>query len=654
MILLTARDLSRQFDREPVFSGLFLEVRDGDRVGLVGPNGTGKTTLMNCLCGIEHPDKGEVISPGGVTIAILEQQPNFPPARTLIEEAKAGLQHLYDLQDAAHALAEQMATAKPADHDKIARKYDDLMHEIERNDAYNVDYRIDEVLGGLGFQPDEYDRPIVSFSGGQQSRVMLARILLRSPDVMLLDEPTNHLDIASTEWLESYLSRFEKGMIIVSHDRYFLDRTTNRILELHGGRGTEYKGNFSSYWKQREERLMVLERQFEKQQDFIEKTEDFIRRNKAGQKSVQAKDREKKLERLDRIDIPQDFQEVRMTFGEASRTGDMVLDVDGLAKGFADGTPLFEDIKLRLLRGERMGIVGPNGCGKTTLLRTLLDEIPADAGTVRIGANVKIGYYDQKLTSVDPGVDAVEAVRPLKKPEFTPGMARGLLARFGVKGELQMQTVSAMSGGEKSRVALARLAAADVNVLVLDEPTNHLDLWARESLEAALKNFTGTLIFVSHDRYFLDQLANRVLVWDEGTWRLHDGNYSEFVDFSKRTASAEQAAAASKAKGKNVAKGGAPAKPASDDRNRDGGSNKNGSIKNGAKPKKRGPARAPAAIEADIAFKEDEIAALEADLLLPEVLRDPGRMKAITAGYGKAKQELADLYEQWEAVAGGA
>ncbi len=636
MIFLSARDLTRQFDRSPVFSGLSLELRDGDRVGLVGPNGTGKTTLLHCLCGKDHPDKGEVSTPNDVSIGLLEQEPDFLPGATLLDEAKRGLKHLYALQDEAHAIADRLATAPPAEQDKLARRYDDLHHALEREDAYELDYRIDEVLAGLGFSKEDYDRPVDSFSGGQQSRVMLATMLLRSPDVMLLDEPTNHLDIASTEWLEGFLNRSRKAIVIVSHDRYFLDRVTNRILELHGGRANEYKGNFSAYWRQREERIKVTEREYEKQQDFIEKTEDFIRRNKAGQKSVQAQSREKSLARLDRVELIQDFRETHMAFGAASRTGDMVLDAVGVSKGF-DGSPLFEDVTFRLLRGERLGIVGPNGSGKTTLLRTLLGELKADAGTVRLGANVQVGYYDQQLLSVDPSLDAIEAVRPPEKLDFTPGMARSMLGRFGLRGDLHMQQVGAMSGGEKSRVALAKLAAKDVNVLVLDEPTNHLDLWARDSLERALKAYDGTLIFVSHDRYFLDQLANRVLVWGEDQWRLHDGNYSEFVDFRKRMEEAKNAKPVKPGKEAKASRPSAPPARRNDEKSK--------------KPEKRKPKfpfRSPGEVEADIARKEDEIAAIEADLTLPEILRDPARIKAVSQDYAGAKAALAKLYEHWE------
>ena len=644
MIFLSARDLTRQFDRAPVFSGLSLELKDGDRVGLVGPNGTGKTTLLHCLCGKDHPDKGAVSMPNDVSIGLLEQEPDFPPGATLLDEAKRGLARLYALQDEAHAIADRLATAPPAEQDKLARRYDDLHHALEREDAYELDYRIDEVLAGLGFTKDDYDRPVASFSGGQQSRVMLATMLLRSPDVMLLDEPTNHLDIASTEWLESFLNRSQKAVVIVSHDRYFLDRVTNRILELHGGKANEYKGNFSAYWRQREERIKVTEREYEKQQDFIEKTEDFIRRNKAGQKSVQAQSREKTLARLERVELVQDFRETHMGFGAASRSGDIVLDVVGLTKGFG-GEPLFEDVTFRLLRGERLGIVGPNGSGKTTLLRTLLGELPADAGTVRIGGSVQVGYYDQQLTSVDPTLDAIEAVRPPEKLDFTPGMARSFLGRFGLRSDLHMQQVGAMSGGEKSRVALAKLAAKDVNVFVLDEPTNHLDLWARDSLERALKAFDGTLIFVSHDRYFLDQLANRVLVWGEDKWRLHDGNYSDFVDFRKRT---EEAKNAKPAKGGKDGKGKSPAPAAPPTGKAKDAGPKTPDAKKSEKRKAKFPYRSPRDVEADIARKEDEIASIEADMVLPEVLRDPGRVKAISQNYAKAKADLAKLYEHWE------
>ncbi len=603
---------------------------------MVGPNGTGKTTLLRILAGLDEPDTGQIEIPAGAAVSLLEQDARFAPDRTLIEEAKAGLAHLYALQHQALELAEQMA--KMADDDKelarLHKRYDDLQHELEKHDAYHIDHRVDEVLTGLGFSAEEYDRPLLQFSGGQQNRVLLARLLLREPEVMLLDEPTNHLDIAATEWLESWLSKSEQAVILVSHDRYFLDRVTTRILEMHQSRVTDFKGNFSAYWQQREERAKVLERTYEKQQEFIAKTEDFIRRNKYGQKHAQAADREKKLDRLDRVEQLQDFQQFSMGFSEPDRTGDWVIDAAGVAKGFG-GEPLFRDFTLRIERGDRVGILGPNGSGKTTLLRTLIGELPPDAGSVRLGTNVKIAYYDQQLGSVDPSLDAVEAIRPPGNPDITPGTLRSILARFGIRGDQAFQTVGSMSGGERSKVALARIAAMDVNVLILDEPTNHLDLWARASLEETLKTYGGTLLFVSHDRYFLDRVATSVIVLEGGNWKFHEGNYSDYVRFKKNRAAEITAAAPPPQQTKPAASKPEPYKS-------DGGKKKD------AKRKRKFPYRKVADLEAEIADYEDLMERLQTDLADPEILRDGDRVKETMEAFEDAQEHLEELYEHWE------
>ncbi|MGH7201420.1 MAG: ABC-F family ATP-binding cassette domain-containing protein, partial [Planctomycetaceae bacterium] len=539
MMLLSVRELSRQFDQEPVFRGVAFDVRAGEKIGLVGPNGTGKTTLLKILAGRDEPDTGQIVRHGGAEPALLEQEAGFPAGRTLIEEARAGLAHLYDLQTEAHDLAEAMAAERDAAAlDKLHRRYDGVQNELHRLDAYNIDHRVDEVLHGLGFAEDDYGRPLAEFSGGQQNRVLLARLLLNAPAVMLLDEPTNHLDIAATEWLEDHLARSNQAMLLVSHDRYFLDRVTNRILEMHGGRIADYRGNFSAYWRQRDERNALLRKTRDKQLEEIARAEEFVRRNKYGQKHAQAADREKKITRIENelVDAPLEFQSLAMTFGEAARTGEVVIEAVDVTAGYA--APLFRGLTLRVRRGDRVGILGPNGSGKTTLLRVLLGELEPQQGRVRHGTGVKIGYFDQQLWSVDSDLDAIEAVRPPGQFDLTPGQLRRLLARFGVRGDLALQRVGSMSGGEKSKVALTRLAALNVNVLVLDEPTNHLDLWARDSLEEALKAFDGTLLFVSHDRYFLDRIATNVVVLDpadqeHGCWRFYEGNYSQYVAFRR-------------------------------------------------------------------------------------------------------------------------
>ncbi len=653
MVLLSARDLRRQYDVDPVFSEVTFDVRAGEKIGLVGPNGCGKSTLLAILAGRDEPDVGRVErSPAG-RIGYLQQHAEPPPGRTLADEAREGLAHLYELQRRAHDLAEQMAaTSDPAESARLHERYDEIHLQLDRLDAYTVEHRVEEVLQGLGFQPEDSNRPLTTFSGGQQNRAALARLLLAAPDLLLLDEPTNHLDIDATEWLERYLSRSTQAVLVVSHDRYFLDQVTSRTIELWQGGISDYSGNFSAYWKQRDERLKVLRRTYDKQQEYIARQEEFIRRNFAGQKSAQAKDREKKLERVERLVLPPDFSEIPMGFPEASRAGDWVLRADGLSKGFPSPTdpsvvqPLFQSLTVQIDRGDRVAILGPNGSGKTTLLRTLLGELAADAGEVRFGTGVQIAYFDQQLASADENESAIEAVRGREpdngrtpyaraNPYITPGEVRSLLARFGVSGDLALQTVGRMSGGERTKVALARLASLKPSVMILDEPTNHLDFWACAALERSLADYNGTTLFVSHDRYFVDQIATKVLVLESGGWRVHEGNYSDYQHFLASTRGGKGTATATADRLPAPARATQAEAPPSE---------------TGPKPrrKRRFPYRKIEEIETDIAEREAEIADLEADLANPAVLRDALQVKRTHQRYAEAQSELAQLMEHWE------
>jgi ATP-binding cassette subfamily F protein 3 len=652
MLLLSAQALCRQFDADPVFRDVTFDVRAGEKIGLVGPNGCGKTTLLDLLAGRDEPDVGRVERPPSVRIGYLAQHAVPPTDRTLLAEAREGLAPLYDLQRTAHELADRMATVRDeVELQRLHDRYDQIHLELERLDAYHVEHRVDEVLQGLGFSPDDYERPLVTFSGGEQNRAALARLLLEAPDLLLLDEPTNHLDLDATQWLERWLSRSPQALIVVSHDRYFLDQVTARTLELWQGGVTDYPGNFSTYWNLRDERLKVLRRTVEKQQEYIAHQEDFIRRNFAGQKAAQAKDREKKLQRIERLTLPPDFHDIPMGFPDPPRTGDWVLRAEGLSKGFPSaggdgpGPPLFDNFTVQIDRGDRVAILGPNGCGKTTLLRTLIGELPPDAGSVRFGTGVQIAYFDQQLSSVNPHEQAVEAVRapeprtgqtPYAKanPLLTPGEVRGLLARFGITGELALQTVGRMSGGERTKVALARLAALRPNLMILDEPTNHLDFWASAALEWSLRHWTGTVLMVSHDRYFIDQVATKVIVFERDGWRLHEGNYSDYQHFLAAT-SGDGLARPASSSGPPPAAGEA----------RDSRRQKDSQPK---RRKRRFPYRPVEAIEADITRVERDIARLEADLADPDVHRHAARIRQVQQEYQAAQEELATLMEHWE------
>jgi ATP-binding cassette subfamily F protein 3 len=630
MLLLSVNNIVRQFDREPVLDGVTFEVRAGEKIGLVGPNGAGKTTLMRILNGMDDPDKGECIYHASAQVTLLEQAAEFSENRTLLDEAKDGLAPLYALQQEAEQTALLISAEKNLQtREKLQRRYDALQHDLHRHSAYNIDHRVDEVLLGLGFTRDQYDRPITRFSGGQQNRVLLARLLLAAPDLMLLDEPTNHLDIAATEWLEEYLAQCEQAMLIVSHDRYFLDKVTNRTLELYAGTVADYPGNFSTYWKLKAERSELQDRTWEKQQAFIDTTEDFIRRNHYSN-SIQAHDREKKLARLERVDRPREIAAPTMAFGKPKRTGDWVIESNQLTKGF--GRPLFTDVSLKILRGQRVGIFGPNGCGKTTLLRTLLGELQPDSGTVRHGTNVEIAYYDQQLAGIAPDVNVVDAVRPANQPTMLPAAVRDLVARFGLRGDIVFQTVGSLSGGERSKVALTNVAAQNANVLILDEPTNHLDLWSRAALEEALREFEGTLLFVSHDRYFMDRVATDIFAFEPERWRLYEGNYSNYLD-SLRRAREEAGTVAAMAEAERKTQEAAP------------------SAQNQTAPvrrKRKFPYRKVDDLEADIAASEALVAELQQQLGNPDSYRDGQRVKEIRASFEAAHSDLTRLYEHWE------
>jgi ATP-binding cassette subfamily F protein 3 len=629
MLLLSCNRLTRGFDEGPLFREVGFELFAGERVGLVGPNGVGKTTLLRILAGLDRPDDGEVRLHAGARAALLRQQPNFAPGRTLFAEARVALDELVAAHDDMIHTADALAHATDeAERKSLSARYDRLNELLRHHDAYNVDHHVEQVLDGLGFRQEDYDRPVETFSGGQQSRLLLAQLLLASPDVMLLDEPSNHLDVDTTRWLEEYLVRQPEAMLIVSHDRYFLDRVVTKVFELSSRGLASYPGNFKQYWRLRQERYEQELKAYESQREYIEKQEDYIRRVHYGQLHKQAASRQKALDRLERVERPTMIEAPQMHFGSVRRSGDLVLEVEGLVKAY--DRPLFRDLSFALPRGRRMGIMGPNGSGKTTLLRVLLGQEEPDEGTVKRGHLVELGYYDQNLATLPADKPVIRAVWPEADPNAEEQAMRNLLGRFGLTGDQVFQRVGDLSGGEKSRAALAKLVADGVNVLVLDEPTNHLDLWACDALERALLEFEGTVIVVSHDRYFLNRVVDLLLVLDgNGNVQVVHGNYDTY-ELMRAQQEAACAAAAAKKK---------PAEARPDSGN--GAQAKQ-------KRKRKFPYRKIEDLEADIAGAETELRQLEEMLARPELYRDGEKVKQTTRAFEDAKARLAQLYEHWE------
>ena len=673
-VLLNVEHLRKHFTDEPVLVDITFQIRTGDKIGLVGPNGCGKTTLLNILAGKDESEKGSIEKSGDIMIGYLEQRPEVVPGKTVLQEAQDALSHLVELQHEAEAIAHKLAEVNDStEHNRLAARYDRIHEDLLRHDAYNLEHRVERILHGLGFFDPDFSKPTSALSGGELNRLSLAKLLLAEPDIMLLDEPSNHLDLLATEWLEDFLRNTSAAVLLVSHDRYFLDRVTNRTFELYFGTIDDYPGNFSKYTTLKEERLLVQTRTYEKYVEEVEKAKDFIRRHHYGMKAAQAEDRRKKLERLQEepAALPRKIESPPMSFPPPSRTGDIVFRVEHLSKGFASKDeriaekerkikPLFQDLSFDIIRGERWAILGPNGCGKTTFLRCLLSELKPDHGAVQVGQGVKVGYFDQQLHVLSDSVRAVDAIRPAKRI-FEEPARRNLLGAFGLTGDQQLQTVGSLSGGQRCRAALAKLAAEEANVLVLDEPTNHLDLWARAALEKAVRDFEGTVIFISHDRYFVDQVADHLLIIQPNAkFKTLEGNYSTFRHMVSQGIFADPFLTDALSDRKSI--GGKSAVPTQNIPKKTETKQKQTPKNTPPKPPKpekpakkerKFPYRKLNDIEEEIFARETRILSLNDDLLQPHVIRDGNAVKTIHQEIADEQAKLALLYEHWEEASEG-
>ena len=528
MSLLTAAALSKSYGANDIFSGLFLSIPSGARIGLVGANGVGKTTLLHILLGMESPSGGKVIPAKNLRMGYLPQEAVLSTSHTLWEECLGALKPLLEREAALRAM--EAAMAQGSSDSALLERYGKQQEEFERQGGYTFEADVERTLTGLGFAAHDFHKPLKMLSGGQRTRAVLARLLLENTDLLMLDEPTNHLDIQAMEWLESYLKSWPGAVVLVSHDRFFLDQTVTVIWEMTPELEV-YRGNYSAYLRQRGERYERQMKEYESQQAFIDKENDYIRRNIAGQNTRQAQGRRKRLERLmeeAQLAPPHKTRRMAMRLAAANRSGDLVVRSRDLAVGYADdGKVLLHIPDLELRRGECAAVMGPNGAGKTTFLKTLLGQMPPLGGEILIGANVQVGYFAQAHEGLHPDWTLVQEVQSASPGMLEPEV-RDYLAGFLFTGDDAFKQVSVLSGGERGRLALACLALQGANLLLLDEPTNHLDLPSQEILQRVLAEFTGTVLLVSHDRYLVDGLATQIWEAQPGSTALtvFRGNYS--------------------------------------------------------------------------------------------------------------------------------
>ncbi len=540
MSVINVGGLTKYYGAEMIFANIGFQITRGDKVALVGVNGAGKSTLMKIIAGIEDPTRGGVHMARGTRISYLAQEAHFGGTRSLLEEMNYSLEYLHVMQAEMNELEHALADTKHPEWEQRMEHYGDLTHRFEHAGGYDIEHRIERVLHGLGFTPKQYHERVAHFSGGQKTRAALAATLLSDPDLLMLDEPTNHLDLAAIEWLEQFLKSWDGTLMVISHDRYFLDKVTTRTLDMaHGRLDGDYPGGYNKFMQLKAERLELQLKQYLSQQEEIAKAEEFVRRFKNSTLSTQARGRERRLERLKAgedpniklLDRPDHTKKLSIKIGTDIRSGEMVLKLDHATVGYMLGDQpkaLFTSPDIEIGRGQRVALMGPNGSGKTTLLRTLVGEVPPIRGAIRLGHRVVLNYYAQSHEGLNPRNMVIEELRRIQ-PQIKEQEARNLLARFLFSGDDVFKRVGDLSGGERSRVALAQLTLMGGNLLVLDEPTNHLDIDAREALESVLNEYNGTILFVSHDRYFIDAVADTIWMVQDNTIERFNGTYSEYV-----------------------------------------------------------------------------------------------------------------------------
>lgn len=628
MILLQLGNVSKAYGTNTIFEHIDLEIKSGETLGIVGKNGAGKSTLMKVMAGELTYDTGTLSMPKHVNMGYLSQQMTLESDETVFEEMQKPFAHLLkmqkDMEDIAVWLSEHEHTE--ANYDEQLKRYESIQLEFERLDGYTIDAQIKSVLMGLNFSEGDLNRKVAEFSGGQKTRLALGKMLLNQPDLLLLDEPTNHLDMSTVEWLEQYIKNYSGAIVIISHDRYFLDKTVDKIYEVELMRGTLYHTNYTNYVKEKEKNYRLQMKKYEKEQGEIKRLETFIDKNIArASTSGMAKDRRKKLEMMDKMDRPYiDRSSADFHFTIKKESGNDVLRLKDVAIGYQDHV-LRDQLSFNVDKGERLGILGPNGIGKSTLAKTIAKLIPKLQGDIQYGTNVTIGYYDQKQAEFTSSNTVLEELWRAY-PHMKESDVRKILGRFLFTQDEVMKQVNDLSGGEKARIQLAKLMLEENNLLILDEPTNHLDIDSKEVLESALSNFEGTIIFVSHDRYFIDKIASKILEIEVDKVLMIDGDYSYFMHKKKELEFTTQAVVDEE-------------KP-------------NTGVDYQAQKQRRNDLkkirRQSQELEKEIQELESELSAIEDKLVAPEVFNDYEKAQELNERLLEINSRIEACMEEWE------
>lgn len=639
MILLQLNDISKSFDGEDIFTDVDFEVKTGERIGVVGRNGAGKSTLMKIIAGVEGYDSGHISKIKNLKMGYLTQQMTLNSTATVFEEMSKPFEHIKNMENLIKEetdwLAQHTNEYETKTYQDHMERYESLTNRFEQLEGYQYESKIKTVLHGLNFTESDFNKPINDFSGGQKTRLSLAQMLLNEPDLLLLDEPTNHLDLETTKWLEDYLKYFKGAIIIISHDRYFLDKIVTQIYDVALGDVKRYVGNYEQFIEQRDQYYEKRMQEYEKQQEEIQKLETFVDKNiTRASTSGMAKSRRKTLEKMERIDKPMiDARSANIQFGFERNTGNDVMHIRDLKIGY--DSPITQPINIEVFKGDHIAVIGPNGVGKTTLIKTIADKQNKLGGEITFGANLQIGYYDQKQAEFKSNKTILDYVWD-QYPTMNEKDVRAVLGRFLFVQEDIKKIINDLSGGEKARLQLALLMLQKDNVLILDEPTNHLDIDSKEMLEQALKHFEGTIIFVSHDRYFINQLANKVFDLNHEGGKIYLGDYQYYIEKTEE-------AAALKAQEE--------LKNSSSKTNNNNDTSISSSAYSSQKQQKSHQRKIERQIEqceTKIEEFETHISYIETQLTQPEVFNDPMKAAELAEEKNNTEQKLEQVMLEWE------